>query len=141
MAKDIDYSKYSQQQLSAARLMADPDCRMTNKEIAESVGVSDRTIYRWKEDREFLDLQNDLTDKYMDAFLSEVYRQLQKAVRQGSVKAIELALKRAGRLIEKREVTSDTTLEVVGIESKSNEQIQHEIEEMERKQLGSGTEE
>jgi predicted transcriptional regulator len=134
MAKEkFDYSRYTTQQLACARLMADPDAGLTNKEIAEQVGVTDRTIYRWKEDEEFVELVNYLADRYMDSFLSEVYGQLQKAVKKGSVKAIELALKRSGKLIERREVTSDVNVEVVGIESKTTEQILMELRELERR--------
>lgn len=136
MGKKIDYYTYSSEKLHAARMMTDPEVRMTNKEIADAVGVSERTLYRWKEDQDFLDLVNDLSEKYMDAFLGETYRQLQKAIRNGSVKAIELALKRSGKLIERREVSSDVNLEVIGIEGKTNEQLRKEILEMERMALG-----
>lgn len=138
MAKDIDYSKYSNEQLEAARLFANPESRLTNKGVADHVGVSERTIYRWREDREFLDLINDLADKYIDAELGTIYRMLMQQVKTGSVKAIEIALKRAGKLKEIREVSQDIQLEVQAIEGKSNEQLLKEIAEMERKALGEG---
>lgn len=69
----------------------------------------------------------------LDAYLSDVYRQLQKSVSRGSVKAIELALKRSGKLIDKREVSSDISIEVTAIDSKSNAQLENEIKELERK--------
>lgn len=133
MAKEIDYSKYSVEKLEAARLMTNPELKMTNKEIADSVGISERTFYRWKEDREFLDLVNDLSEKYMDAFIPQIYRQLMKSVNSGSVKGIELALKRAGKLIDRKEVSSDSKVELIGIEGKSNDQLLAEIAELERK--------
>lgn len=138
MAKEIDYSKFSTQQLAAARLMATPEQKMTNKEIAQAVGISERQLYRWKENREFLDLVNDLAEKYMDAFLGEVYREMRKSIMSGSVKAMELYLKRSGKLIDRKEVQSDVTIDVTTFDGKSNEDIMREIEEMERKQLGSG---
>ena len=88
-----------------------------------------------REDPEFIELLNDLADKYMDTFLAEIYRQLQKSVSKGSVKALELALKRSGKLIERREVTSDINIEVTPLQSKSNEQLLAEIKELESKLL------
>lgn len=34
--KKIDYSKYSQEQLAVARMMANPDIGMTNREMADA---------------------------------------------------------------------------------------------------------
>lgn len=137
-SKEIDYSKYEQRQLAAARLMADPDCKLTNKQIADEVGISERQLYRWKENRDFLDLVNDLAEKYMDAFLGEVYREMKRSIKNGSVKAMELYMKSRGKLIDRKEVQSDVTVDVVGFDGKSNDDILKEIEEMERKQLTSG---
>jgi AcrR family transcriptional regulator len=131
--KEIDYSKFSPEQLTAARLLADPDTRLTVKEIAKQSGVSDRTIYRWKEDREFIALVNDLADRYMDSFLSEVYRQLQKGVKRGNTRAIEMALKRQQKLVEVRKVEGEVQ-HTVAIEGKTNDQLLAEIEELERRQ-------
>ncbi|HDR8003418.1 phBC6A51 family helix-turn-helix protein [Bacillus cereus group sp. BceL300] len=139
MAKEIDYSKFSKEQLEAARLMTDFSSKMTNKEIAEAVGISERQFYRWKEDREFLDLVNDLSDKYMDANTPQIYRQLMKAVNGGSVKAIELALKRAGKLVERREVVSEVDLEVTGLDGKTNDQLLEEIAKLEKAALQEGS--
>lgn len=134
--KDIDFSKYTRPQMDAARLMADPDNKMTNKEIAEAVGISERQLYRWKENREFLDLINDLAEKYMDAFLGEVYREMKRSIKSGSVKAMELYMKSRGKLIERREIAGQVDIEVTAIDGKSNEQILKEIEEMEKRLLG-----
>ncbi|MDK7480927.1 phBC6A51 family helix-turn-helix protein [Bacillus cereus] len=139
MAKEIDYTKFSKEQLEAARLMTDFSSKMTNKEIAEAVGISERQFYRWKEDREFLDLVNDLSDKYMDANTPQIYRQLMKAVNGGSVKAIELALKRAGKLVERREVVSEVDLEVTGLDGKTNDQLLEEIAKLEKAALQEGS--
>lgn len=135
--KEIDYSSFTSQQLGAARLLADPDNKLTNKEVSEAVGISERQLYRWKENREFLDLINDLAEKYMDAFLGEVYREMKRSIKAGSVKAMELYMKSRGKLIERREVQSDVNIEVTAIDGKSNEQILKEIEEMEKRLLGN----
>jgi AcrR family transcriptional regulator len=133
MAKKSDLSKFSAQQLAAARLLVDPDNRMTYKEIATEVGISDRQFYRWREDEDYAALLEELSDRIMKTFISEVDKAVMKSVKQGSVKAMELAYKRSGKLVDKKEVTSDTTLEVVGVEGKSNEQLMAELAELEKK--------
>jgi AcrR family transcriptional regulator len=130
----IDYSSFKRDQLEAARLMSDPDERLTNAEIAERVGVSERTIYRWKEDADFIALLNDLADKHMDSFLAEAYRQLQTSARRGSVKALELILKRQGKLIERREVVGEIT-HTAALDGKTNDQLADEIAALEAQLL------
>src|ERR1700730_2419389 len=108
---------------------------MNHKEIAEASGISERQIYRWKEDKEFLDLINDLAEKYMDAFLGEVYREMKKSIKSGSVKAMELYMKSRGKLIERKEIQGQLEMEVTAVDGKSNEQLLKEIEEMEKQLL------
>jgi AcrR family transcriptional regulator len=135
--KEIDYSKWSKEQLNVARMLADPDCHMTMKEVAAACGISDRTVYRYKENADFIELVNNLAEMHMDMFLSTLYKQLQKRILKGSDKAIELGLKRAGVMIERREVVGEMTFEVQPLDGKTNEQILREIEELEKKALPS----
>lgn len=134
----IDYSKYKKEQIEAARMFAMRETgeKITIEEIAKKVGVTERTIYRWKEDPEFIELCNHLSDMVMDQFLSELYGHLRKQVRSGSVRAMELALKRMGKLIDRREVSSDVNVKVKGIEDKSIEELEAEAKAMEAELLG-----
>lgn len=131
----FDYSRYSDVQLQVARMMCDPDVEMTIKQVATEVGVTERTIYRWKENPEFIELLNYLSDTYMDAFLGVVYKSLQKGVRKGSVKAMELALKRQGKLVDRKEVVQDVNVNVFDTREKSNDQLLAELQEMEQRLL------
>lgn len=137
MRKEIDYAAYTKEQIKAARLMATLDEKLSNAEIAEQVGISERQLYRWKKDKKFMDLFTDLCEAEMDEFLSEAYRYLKKGVRSGSVKFLELYLKRSGKLIDRKEVTNDIDIQVTTIEGKTNDQLRREAIEMERKFLGN----
>lgn len=133
MAKKSDLSKFTAEQLAAARLLTDPGSKMTYQEIAAEVGCSERTLYRWREKEEFADLVEELSDRIMKTFVNEVDRAVMKSVKQGSVKAMELAYKRSGKLVDKKEVTSDVELQVTGIEGKSNDELMAELKELEKK--------
>lgn len=139
MAK-VDFSKFKPQQIEAAKMLAVNETgeKTTIAEIASKVGVEARTIYRWKNDPEFIELVNHIADLNMDMFLAEAYQHLRKQIRNGSVRAMELYLKRAGKLIEKREVQSDVNVEVKGVENKSNEELKLETQKLEAELLGEG---
>lgn len=133
MAKNIEYSKFSSEQLAAARLITDPEVRLTNAQIAEEVGISERTLYRWREKEEYADLLESLSDRIMKTFISDVDKAVMKGVKQGSVKAMELAYKRSGKLVDKKEVTSDVDLQVTGLDGKTNEDLMRELADLEKK--------
>jgi hypothetical protein len=135
MAKGFDYSRFSNKQLMAAKLMADPDEKLSNGEIAKACGTSERTFYRWKNDPEFIELVNHLAKKNMDSFKSEAYKQVMRSVKNGNIRAIELILKYYGDLVERREVVNDINVEITSIEGKSNEQLLAEIRELEKRRL------
>lgn len=136
MRKEIDYRYFSKPQIKAARLMATSEEKMTNEQIAQAVGVDKRTLYRWKNDKKWMEMYNELCEQEMDEFLGEAYKYLKKSIRSGSIKGMELYLKRSGKLIDRKEVTKDMTLEVTTIEGKTNDQLRKEALEMEKKLLG-----
>lgn len=136
MRKEIDYSYFTQPQIEAAKIMATSEKKMTSEQIAKTVGVDVRTFYRWKKDQKFMDMYAEFCEAEMDEFLAEAYRQLKKGVLRGNVKFVELYLKRSGKLIDRREVTKDMTLEVTTIDGKTNDQLRKEAIEMEKKLLG-----
>ncbi|MDT3698618.1 MAG: phBC6A51 family helix-turn-helix protein [Thermincola sp.] len=130
--------KLSIQQRKAAELFAVNDLKCnTVEQIAEEVGVSPRTVYRWKRDPIFIAYQNEVADLAMEDFLSETYGVLKRLVRSGrsdhaKLKAVELVLKNRGKLTDK--VEQHTTIE----DNTSNEAIEKEIQEL-KKLLGEIT--
>lgn len=125
----VDHSKYAltAAQMRAAEILALNDYhQMTTAEIAEEIGVSERTIYRWKKDPNFIAYQNELADKIMESFIAEAYSELRKIVRFADsdnvrIKALDLFLKNRGKLKD----IGEKSLKIE--DNRSNEVIQSEI--------------
>lgn len=97
-------AKLTPAQRKAAELFATNDLRCYRVEdIAKAIGVSERTVYRWKLDDDFLAYQNEVADKAMEDFLAESYNTLKTIIRAGrsdhaKLKGVELVLKNRGKL-------------------------------------------
>lgn len=119
----FDEAKLKPGQRKAAMLMVeyefekDPKERMTQQEIADEVGVHRCTIHDWnKHDANFIEFKNYLAATAMNAYLPFVYRKLLDGINHGSMKGIELFLKRIGDMDNRTELTindsnSDMTME------------------------------
>jgi tetrahydromethanopterin S-methyltransferase subunit H len=134
MKKEIDWTKFNKEQIKFIELMSDPDVRMTNAEMAKEIGINERSIYRYKQDADIVEAINILSDRYMDSMVSRIYKKLMQSVENGSVKGMELALKRAGKLKDIKEVQQDTNITVQAIDGKTNQQLLEEIKRLEEKQ-------
>ncbi|MFT4413206.1 phBC6A51 family helix-turn-helix protein [Fredinandcohnia humi] len=122
----------SAQQRRAAEILATNDLhKMRMEDIAKEVGVNERTIYRWKKDPAFVEYQNEIAEHVMNDFLTETYNVLRTIVRSGrsdnaKLKAIELVLKNRGKLTDVAKVEARVE------DTRSNEAIQNEIDELKR---------
>lgn len=127
-----DYNALSAEQKRAAELLATNDVhKLTLTEIAAQCGVHDRTVYRWKQDKTFIAYKNEIAEKVMDDFLSDVYRYLREISstsmsEKNKLKAIELVLKNRGKLTDVQKV--EATIKDV----RSEEAISEEIERLRR---------
>lgn len=98
----------------------------TYAEIAEAVGVSDRTLYVWRKEPLFSDELVRQAEQLQTAFLNDAYQTLRglvtdKTVSDGNkLKAIEIVLKNQGRLKDVQENT-------VTVEEKSLDDILSDI--------------
>jgi len=126
---EIDHSRWPAQAQALAKLVVS-DEPMTQKQMAARVGYSDRNVNRYMVDDEFRRYCNQIAEQAMDDFMVDLYKEVRKAVRNGSVRAMELALKRAGKLREVREIQSDVVIE--DNRSKSNEEMEREVEALEK---------
>lgn len=101
----------TESQRRCAEILAQNDLyRLTIEEIAEEVGVSERTVYRWKKDKEFVRYTNEVAELLMEDALSEAYVELKKIMRSGSsekakLKAIEMIMSSRGKLKHTQEIT------------------------------------
>lgn len=108
----FDESKLRPGQREAALLLIEKEFvpkgekRKTDEEIAEIVGVTRMTIHNWNNrDRNFIEYKNYLAADFLDSYLPFVYRKLLDGISNGSMRGIELFLKRAGDLDSRSEVT------------------------------------
>lgn len=109
---NFDESKFRKGQRRAAALMVQyeftniPSERMTMEEIANEVGVHRSTLYEWSgSDANFIEYKNYLAAQAMDSFLPLVYDKLIDGINHGSMKGIELFLKRIGDMDSRSELT------------------------------------
>lgn len=107
----FDEAKLKAGQRKCAMLMVEYEFagkgeRMTQQEIADEVGVHRTTIHEWNtRDSNFIEYKNYLSANAMNAFLPFVYRKLIDGINNGSMKGIELYLKRIGDMDARSEVT------------------------------------
>lgn len=107
----FDESKLLQGQREAAIALIEQEFtpkaqRKTKEALAEELGISRKTLYNWDtRDTNFINYKNYLASDFMDSHLSLVYRKLIESIERGSVKGIELYLKRIGDLDQHSEVT------------------------------------
>lgn len=80
--------------------------RKTKQEIADELGICRKTLHNWDtKDENFIAYKNYLASEFMDSHLAFVYKKLLDSIERGSVRGIELYLKRIGDLAEQNEIT------------------------------------
>lgn len=138
MLPSINLESYSPEKIVAAQLLATKDENgLTDALIAQECQIDLRTLYRWKNSPEFVDLLLYYSELSMETFVPELYSQLKRAVRQGSTRAMELVLKNRGKLIDKKEVSGNLGLTVDQTISLTQDVLLTEIEELKRKVLAN----
>lgn len=102
--------------------------RKSFDDIAEEVGVSRQSLYKWRtQNRAFIDYVNYVADDFLASERAFVYRQLMKSIggAQPSIKGIDLFFRRFGLITQQVAVeTKDAGA------AKSNEELAAEIEEL-----------
>lgn len=118
-----------EQQKSIALLVTRDVNKLTMQEIADEVGVSTRTLQRWRHNDVYSDELVKQSEEIQRAFLAETYVQLRALVsgnttaENNRLKAIELVLKNQGRLKDVQEQT-------VRVEERSFEDLLQELDEI-----------
>lgn len=77
--------------------------RRTHADFAESIGVAERTLYRWKELPGLTRAAASLAREMLAGDLPEIYGALVKQAKAGSFQHIKLALEVAEHYVEKHE--------------------------------------
>ena len=132
-------NKLTLSQRRCAEILATNDIdKKTIAEIADEIGVAPRTIYRWKQDPEFIAYQNAIAERVMDDFLTETYAQLRTLLRSGrsertKLEAIKMVLQNRGKLNEGNQV--NVQVNNANNNGESQEERERRIIEMERELL------
>lgn len=80
--------------------------RKTKQEIADEIGISRQQLHAWNtRDQNFIAYKNYLASEFLDSHLAFVYRKMLEGIDKGSMKGIELYLKRIGDLDNRSEIT------------------------------------
>lgn len=139
MSLQPSFNKLTGSQRQCAEILATNDIdKKTIAEIAEEVGVTPRTIYRWKQDPVFIAYQNSIAERVMDDFLSETYAQLRTLLRSGrsertKLEAIRMVLQNRGKLNDGNNVNVQVNNN--GSANESQEERERRIIEMEQELL------
>lgn len=108
---DFDETKFKPMQREAALALVEYEFspkshRKTKDEIATELGLTRQAIHKWDtQDQNFIAYKNYLSAQFMDSNVAFVYSKLITAIDRGSVRGMELYMKRLGDLDEKQEVT------------------------------------
>lgn len=98
----------------------------TIAEIAEELGTSERTIYRWKNDASFVQELEKQADIHLKGFLHESYAVLRNIVRNGRseqavINAVKLVMQSQGKLRDVQEIEANvkTDIKTQGLNAES----------------------
>jgi len=136
----FDESKFLPKQREAAIALveyefADKKDRKTKIEICEDIGISRMTLHNWDtRDQNFIAYKNYLAADFFDSYLPFVYKKMIDGISSGSMKGIELFLKRYGDLDNRSEVT------INGGQGEDKTQAERKKELMERLKQAEGVE-
>ena len=107
---DTTLAKKNPQKVLAIELLAlNPN--MTIKEVAERVGVTEKSIHHWRKDIMFVDK---VYERYMTEFggqLPAVINAMVREAKHGNVQAARLVLEHSGKLVKNVNITIDSPFE------------------------------
>lgn len=108
----FDESRFKPGQKAAAVMMVEREFlpkgeRKTTQEVADEIGISRKALYNWdKKDDNFIEYKRYLSSQILDSHVAMVHAKLIETIdKHGSIKAIELFMKRAGELADKQDIT------------------------------------
>lgn len=123
----FDETKFKPKQREAALALVekeftDKGYRKSNQQIADELGITRMTLYNWNnKDRNFIRYKRYLSDDFMDSQVAFVYSKLLDSIDKGSVRGIELFMKRMGDLANKQEISFSTQGENQSFEDRRKE--------------------
>lgn len=113
MARQFDYdeTKFKPLQREAAVALVEYEftpkgMRKTKQQIADEIGISRKCLHDWNtRDQNFIAYKNSIAADFTDSNTAFVYSKLLESIGRGSVRGIELFMKRIGDLADQQELT------------------------------------
>ena len=116
MARHFEYdeTKFKPLQREAALALVEYEFtpkaqRKTKQEIADELGITRQCLHKWDtQDKNFIAYKNSIAADFTDSHTAFVYKKLLDSIDRGSVRGIELFMKRLGDLADQQELTIKT---------------------------------
>lgn len=90
---------------------------LTNKQLAEELGLNIKTVQHWVKDENFLNLEHDLCMIKFKGAQGIALKTMMDAAKKGNVKAAQYLLDNTGfALPTKQEITTDNTIKIDVVE-------------------------
>ena len=96
--------RWTARQRRYMEILADPEERRTQEEIAEELGVKRQTLWNWRQLEGFQKEIRRLVRDHTDQALARVWGSLLRQSKRGDVPAMRLYFQLRGELIDRREV-------------------------------------
>jgi len=93
----------SPKQMQFAEIYLDYDQKLTNKEIAEKIGVERTTIWHWFQKDDFVTWINSQKDKMLSKSLSDRYKTAIRKAKAGDFQFSKLLFEMQGEYVQKTE--------------------------------------
>jgi hypothetical protein len=83
----------SSKQIAIAELLLNPEDRRTKKDKIASIGLPERTFYKWMKDSRFINYLNSRLDEYTNGELPEIWKAFLMQCKRGNMEAIKFYFK------------------------------------------------
>ena len=94
------------EQLEAIKLLVDYDIDLTYKEVADKVGVHEKTLYNWrKNDDNFVEVKKKAAEAGLIEKIDKVNKALLKGALEGNARLLKLYYERVGMYVERQEIS------------------------------------
>ena len=104
--KTSEKKELTSQQLKAIELLVDYDNNMTYGDIASEVGVSERTLWEWRNRNDtFIQKKKELSERGLREKIDCINRALVNGAAEGDSRLIKLYYERVGMYVDKKEIS------------------------------------
>jgi len=116
--------KFGDKQILAIEILSQPKRGgLLYSQVADAVGVDEKTLFRWRQNPEFVEAITRKAIMNLHADLPEVFSATLNRAKAGEVRSVDLLLKLVGLMVDKAEIE-------VAEKGNSNEDIAEDIKRL-----------